>query len=96
MRKNGAGLRSSLPLCAPLNGADEIDYLLNLNNLGYERQSGASFAYPGENVHKGEKNMDTAYLLAQLTLALGALGIIYRAVWERAQDMGMVTGGKEL
>ncbi|MEC7226461.1 MAG: hypothetical protein VXY00_04090 [Candidatus Latescibacterota bacterium] len=38
--------------------------------------------------------MQTAYLTAQLVLALGTLVIISRALIERAQEIGLLTDGQ--
>ena len=40
--------------------------------------------------------MNTAYLLGQLILAIGAFGIISRAVVERAQEVGLLARSEEI
>lgn len=73
-----------------------MDYLLNLNNLEDLRQSGAGFAIYWSIHHNGRTNVNTAYLLGQLILAIGAFGIISRAVVERAQEVGLLARSEEI
>ncbi|MFT5089508.1 MAG: hypothetical protein ACI906_005188 [Candidatus Latescibacterota bacterium] len=73
-----------------------MDYLLNLNNLEDLQQSGAGFAKFKAVHYNRRTNVNTAYLLGQLILAVGAFGIISRAVFERAQEMGLLARGKEV
>ena len=41
-----------------------------------------------------ESIVQTAYLTAQLVLAIATLAIISRALIERAQELGLITGGQ--
>jgi hypothetical protein len=60
------------------------------------RQSGAGFAIYWPIHHNGRINVNTAYLLGQLILAIGAFGIISRAVVERAQEVGLLARSEEI
>lgn len=73
-----------------------MGYLLNLNNLEDLRQSGASFATLWAIHYNRRTNVNTAYLLGQLVLAVGALGIISRAVFERAQEVGLLARSEDI